>query len=51
MTVDGISGLVKGGGDGLAALTFDGLAFILELHKVFLWDVQDGVFFDFVHIE
>ena len=51
VAVDGITGLVKGGGDGLAALTFDGLAFILEFHKVFLRDVQDGVFLDFVHIE
>ena len=51
VAVDGITGLVKGCGDGLAALTFDGLAFILEFHKVFLRDVQDGVFFDFVHIE
>jgi hypothetical protein len=51
VAVDGISGLVKGGGDGLAALTFNGLAFILEFHKVFLRDVQDRVFLDFVHIE
>ena len=51
VAVDGITGLVKGSGDGLTALTFDGLAFILEFHKVFLRDVQDGVFFDFVHIE
>ncbi len=50
VAVDGITGLVKGGGYGLAALTFDGLAFILEFHKVFLRDVQDRVFFDFVHI-
>jgi hypothetical protein len=51
MAVDGITGLVKGGGDGLAALTLNGLAFILEFHKVFLRDVQDRVFLDFVHIE
>ena len=51
VAVDGIAGLVKGCGDGLAPLTFDGLAFILELHKVFLRDVQDRVSFDFVHIE
>ena len=51
VAVDGITGLVKGGGDGLAPLTFNGLAFIFELHKVFLRDVQNGVFFDFVHIE
>ena len=49
--MDGITCLVKGGGDGFAPLTFDGLAFILEFHKVFLRDVQDGVFLDFVHIE
>ena len=51
VAVNGIAGLVKGGGDGLAPLTFHGLAFILEFHKVFLRDVQNGVFFDFIHIE
>ena len=51
VTVNGVSGLVKGGGDGFAALTFNGLAFILEFYKVFLWNVQDWVFLDFVHIE
>ena len=51
VAVDGITGLVKGGGDGLAPLTFHGLAFILEFHKVFLRDIQDRVFLNFVHIE
>ena len=50
VAVDGITSLVKGGGNGLASLALYGFAFVFELHKVFLRDVQNGVFFDFVHV-
>ena len=50
MVMDGKSGLMQRGGDGLAFLAVNGLPFELKCVQVFLRDVQNRMLRDLVHI-
>ena len=50
MVMDGKSGLMQRGGDGLALLAVNGLPFELKSVQVFLRNVQNRMLRDFVHV-